>query len=241
MWWYHPSGPDKMQSSGERGTRGVQVIQISVLNLLIYNIREPVLNISRILSNYPFWPYDRFHPLRQGSPRAKFLSSFVCAQSYKETPFPLWATRWSAVWPFVSSEQVSPGFRKQVSVPKGLSSRAKPFPHGSSIRHPLGPCSQSHSLSSIGTVDGRVTQTRKYLFQVEGRDVTLKCEQEFGYDAMYWYRQDPGQGLLLSNCKGCSERRHSWRMQCLLGEEVTVSSHLDIDTKEPDGSLSLHH
>lgn len=101
------------------------------------------------------------------------------------------------MWLFVSSEQVSPGFRKQVPVPKGLSSRAKPFPHGSSIRHPLGPCSQSHSLSSIGTVDGRVTQTPKYLFKVEGRDVTLKCEQEFDYDAMYWYRQDPGQGLRL--------------------------------------------
>uniref|UniRef100_A0A8C6BHE0 Ig-like domain-containing protein n=1 Tax=Monodon monoceros TaxID=40151 RepID=A0A8C6BHE0_MONMO len=58
-------------------------------------------------------------------------------------------------------------------------------------------CCVALCLLGAGTVDGRVTQTPKYLFKVEGRDVTLKCEQEFGYDAMYWYRQDPGQGLRL--------------------------------------------
>ena len=44
---------------------------------------------------------------------------------------------------------------------------------------------------------GGITQTPKYLCREEGRDVTLQCEQDFGHDSMYWYRQDPGQGLRL--------------------------------------------
>lgn len=99
------------------------------------------------------------------------------------------------MWPFVSLEQVSPGFREQIPILKTLSSRAKPFPHGSSIGCPLGPCFPSCSLSSIGTVAGGVTQTPKYLLKKEGGAVTLECEQDFDYDSMYWYRQDPGLGL----------------------------------------------
>lgn len=52
-------------------------------------------------------------------------------------------------------------------------------------------------LSSMGTVDGGITQTPKYLFSEEGRDVTLECEQNFDHDSMYWYRQDPGHRLRL--------------------------------------------
>lgn len=48
-----------------------------------------------------------------------------------------------------------------------------------------------------GTVDGGISQTPKYLCSKEGQDVTLRCEQNFNYDSMYWYRQDPGQGLRL--------------------------------------------
>ncbi|XP_059790373.1 M1-specific T cell receptor beta chain-like [Balaenoptera ricei] len=58
-------------------------------------------------------------------------------------------------------------------------------------------CCVALCLLGAGTVDGGVTQTPKYLFKVEGRDVTLKCEQDFDYDVMYWYRQDPRQGLRL--------------------------------------------
>lgn len=42
---------------------------------------------------------------------------------------------------------------------------------------------------------GEVTQTPKYLLKKEGGAVTLECEQDFDYDSMYWYRQDPGLGL----------------------------------------------
>ena len=78
---------------GGGGTTEVQVTQISVLSRLICQIREPLLDIYRILSNSPFWSSDRFYTFNQGEPTAKFLSSSVCAGGYEETPFPLWATR----------------------------------------------------------------------------------------------------------------------------------------------------
>uniref|UniRef100_A0A5F4VZY2 T cell receptor beta variable 19 n=1 Tax=Callithrix jacchus TaxID=9483 RepID=A0A5F4VZY2_CALJA len=46
-------------------------------------------------------------------------------------------------------------------------------------------------------MDGGITQSPKYLFRKEGQAVTLGCEQNLNHDAMYWYRQDPGQGLRL--------------------------------------------
>ncbi|XP_039732910.1 uncharacterized protein LOC120614175, partial [Pteropus medius] len=58
-------------------------------------------------------------------------------------------------------------------------------------------CCVALCLLGAGTVGGRVTQTPKYLFVEEGQEATLKCEQDFHHDAMYWYRQDPGQGLRL--------------------------------------------
>lgn len=58
-------------------------------------------------------------------------------------------------------------------------------------------CVSRASLSSIGTADGRITQTPKYLIREEGQGVTLECEQDCDHDSMYWYRQDPGQGLRL--------------------------------------------
>ncbi|XP_036999994.2 uncharacterized protein LOC119048495 [Artibeus jamaicensis] len=65
-------------------------------------------------------------------------------------------------------------------------------------KEPPSPCSPTQTLSHArGTVGGGITQTPKYLFREEGQDVTLQCEQDFGHDNMYWYRQDPGQGLRL--------------------------------------------
>uniref|UniRef100_M3YAX1 T cell receptor beta variable 19 n=1 Tax=Mustela putorius furo TaxID=9669 RepID=M3YAX1_MUSPF len=55
-------------------------------------------------------------------------------------------------------------------------------------------CCVALCLLRAGTTDGGITQTPKYLLREEGREVTLKCEQDFNHDYMYWYRQDPGQG-----------------------------------------------
>ncbi|DAA30277.1 uncharacterized LOC509513 precursor [Bos taurus] len=56
-------------------------------------------------------------------------------------------------------------------------------------------CCVALCLFGAGTVAGGVTQTPKYLLKKEGGAVTLECEQDFDYDSMYWYRQDPGLGL----------------------------------------------
>ncbi|KAG5210617.1 hypothetical protein JEQ12_015811 [Ovis aries] len=57
-------------------------------------------------------------------------------------------------------------------------------------------CCVALCLFGAGTVAGEVTQTPKYLLKKEGGAVTLECEQDFDYDSMYWYRQDPaGSGL----------------------------------------------
>uniref|UniRef100_A0A8C7BUI3 T cell receptor beta variable 19 n=1 Tax=Neovison vison TaxID=452646 RepID=A0A8C7BUI3_NEOVI len=58
-------------------------------------------------------------------------------------------------------------------------------------------CGVTLCLLRAGTTDGGINQTPKYLFKEEGREVTLKCEQDFNHVYMYWYRQDPGQGLRL--------------------------------------------
>uniref|UniRef100_A0A7N5JQA1 Ig-like domain-containing protein n=1 Tax=Ailuropoda melanoleuca TaxID=9646 RepID=A0A7N5JQA1_AILME len=56
-------------------------------------------------------------------------------------------------------------------------------------------CCVALCLLGAGTADGGITQTPKYLFREEGQEATLECEQDFNHDYMYWYRQDPGQGL----------------------------------------------
>uniref|UniRef100_G3U3R1 Ig-like domain-containing protein n=1 Tax=Loxodonta africana TaxID=9785 RepID=G3U3R1_LOXAF len=61
-------------------------------------------------------------------------------------------------------------------------------------------CYVALCLLGTGITDSGISQTPKYLVQEEGRDVSLDCEQSFGDDAMYWYRQDPGQGLKLVYC-----------------------------------------
>ncbi|XP_014643166.1 PREDICTED: uncharacterized protein LOC101400523 [Ceratotherium simum simum] len=58
-------------------------------------------------------------------------------------------------------------------------------------------CWVSLCLLGAGTMDVRITQSSKYLLREEGQEVTLECEQNLDYDYMYWYRQDPGQGLRL--------------------------------------------
>uniref|UniRef100_A0A8C2QRT5 Immunoglobulin V-set domain-containing protein n=1 Tax=Capra hircus TaxID=9925 RepID=A0A8C2QRT5_CAPHI len=50
-----------------------------------------------------------------------------------------------------------------------------------------------------GSMDAEVTQSPSHLVKGKGqKDVTLECKRNLGYSAMYWYQQDPGQGLKLT-------------------------------------------
>uniref|UniRef100_A0A671EMJ5 Immunoglobulin V-set domain-containing protein n=1 Tax=Rhinolophus ferrumequinum TaxID=59479 RepID=A0A671EMJ5_RHIFE len=53
------------------------------------------------------------------------------------------------------------------------------------------------SVSASSGLDAEIYQTPAFRLTRAGQDVTLECKQNLKYNAMYWYRQDPGQGLRL--------------------------------------------
>ncbi|KAF7487296.1 hypothetical protein GHT09_000235 [Marmota monax] len=48
-----------------------------------------------------------------------------------------------------------------------------------------------------GHMEAGITQRPRHVITETGEKVTLRCHQTYNYDYMYWYRQDPGQGLQL--------------------------------------------
>uniref|UniRef100_A0A8C9PFT1 Ig-like domain-containing protein n=1 Tax=Spermophilus dauricus TaxID=99837 RepID=A0A8C9PFT1_SPEDA len=46
-------------------------------------------------------------------------------------------------------------------------------------------------------VEAGITQSPRHIITETGEKVTLRCHQTDNHDYMYWYRQDPGQGLQL--------------------------------------------
>ena len=78
--------------------------------------------------------------------------------------------------------------------------RADPHPLGTSSHSSVWLPSRCHHqplyLYPTGPMDAEIYQVR-FLLTEAGQDVTLECKQNLGYCAMYWYRQDPGQGLKL--------------------------------------------
>uniref|UniRef100_A0A9L0K6S9 Ig-like domain-containing protein n=1 Tax=Equus asinus TaxID=9793 RepID=A0A9L0K6S9_EQUAS len=51
-------------------------------------------------------------------------------------------------------------------------------------------CCVALCLLGAGPLDTAVSQTPKYLISRVGNEKTLKCEQNLGHNAMYWYVQD---------------------------------------------------
>ncbi|KAF7487298.1 hypothetical protein GHT09_000237 [Marmota monax] len=52
-------------------------------------------------------------------------------------------------------------------------------------------------LLGTGLVDAVITQRPRHLILHRGKKTTLECSQNLNHYAMFWYRQDPGQGLKL--------------------------------------------
>uniref|UniRef100_A0A452U7D2 Ig-like domain-containing protein n=1 Tax=Ursus maritimus TaxID=29073 RepID=A0A452U7D2_URSMA len=52
-------------------------------------------------------------------------------------------------------------------------------------------------LGAAGPLDAAITQTPRYQIVQIGTKMTLECSQDMNHFAMFWYRQDPGQGLRL--------------------------------------------
>ncbi|ELW68881.1 T-cell receptor beta chain V region C5 [Tupaia chinensis] len=46
-------------------------------------------------------------------------------------------------------------------------------------------------------MDARITQSPRHKVTMVGKTVTLRCQQTYKHDYMYWYRQDLGHGLRL--------------------------------------------
>lgn len=72
---------------------------------------------------------------------------------------------------------------------------SKPFPAPSDPGYRLS--LYLMSASATGPADAAITQTPRYRVIPTGKQTTLECTQHMNHFAMFWYRQDPGQGLRL--------------------------------------------
>uniref|UniRef100_A0A8C3HGE1 Immunoglobulin V-set domain-containing protein n=1 Tax=Chrysemys picta bellii TaxID=8478 RepID=A0A8C3HGE1_CHRPI len=80
------------------------------------------------------------------------------------------------------------------------------------------------SKSAVSGGTAGQTGFPRILVLERGQTAYLRCEQTYGHDSMFWYRQDPGQGLqLLFNFYYKEER-----------EKGTNSSHFQADQLQDD-------
>ncbi|KAH1185773.1 hypothetical protein KIL84_018522, partial [Mauremys mutica] len=52
-------------------------------------------------------------------------------------------------------------------------------------------CAWSRTLSQAGQADAEITQTPSLVLE-RGHTAYLRCQQSYGHNNMFWYRQDPG-------------------------------------------------
>ncbi|EFB18052.1 hypothetical protein PANDA_013486, partial [Ailuropoda melanoleuca] len=90
-------------------------------------------------------------------------------------------------------------------------------------------CCVALCLLGAGTMDTGVTQIPKHLVTGMGRNVTLKCKQHLGHNAMYWYKQ---------SAQNAPKLMFAYNYQ-VLAENKTDSSRFSL--WRPDNSqLDLH-
>uniref|UniRef100_A0A3Q2KR42 Immunoglobulin V-set domain-containing protein n=1 Tax=Equus caballus TaxID=9796 RepID=A0A3Q2KR42_HORSE len=71
---------------------------------------------------------------------------------------------------------------------------SKPFPFLCGSRLLLKPCLCLVSASPVSPMDAGITQKPRYHITQTGGKTILECSQNMSHFAMFWYRQDPGQG-----------------------------------------------
>lgn len=103
------------------------------------------------------------------------------------TPSQACTSKFSAVWPFVSGEQV--GFYLNLS-----DSRGRNFSCGCNTRLPPG-FPHFLPLSSTGSKDTEVTQTPRHLVRGKEQKAKMECFPIKGHSYVYWYRKRLGEEL----------------------------------------------
>ncbi|CAM5078405.1 unnamed protein product [Natator depressus] len=85
------------------------------------------------------------------------------------------------------------------------------------------PTRKGRKQDQKGQTDAKITQTPSLVLE-RGQTAYLRCQQTYGHDSMFWYRQDPGQGLQLLFYFSYKEEI----------EKGTSSSHFQADQPQDD-------
>ncbi|KYO37519.1 hypothetical protein Y1Q_0015255 [Alligator mississippiensis] len=92
-------------------------------------------------------------------------------------------------------------------------------------------------LLAVSLLDARISQTESLVVK-KGSSAKLQCEQTDGHNYMFWYRQDPGQGLQLVLYFYDKQERERGNIPARFKGDKSGTNvfHLNIDTVEPQDS-----